>query len=88
MRVHTPIADLDIVIDRLTVENDTLVASNSGDDAIPARAILGPRDVRRILRLVARPGIVRYVLSCLFRGAHDLADPGRREEEHPTPNPW
>ena len=88
MRVQTPIADLAIAIDRLTVENGTLVVSNSRDDAIPARAVLGPRDVRRILRLVARPGIARFLVSCLFRPGHDLADPDRREEEHPTPNPW
>ena len=91
MLVRTPIADLAIDIDRLAVENGTLVASNSRNDAMAARAILGPRDVRRVLRLVARPGIVRFVVSCLFRSdsERDPSDPGGREEdEHPTPNPW
>lgn len=88
MQVRTPISDLEIVIDRLAVENGALVMTNSRSDALETRAILGPGDMRKILAALLRPSVIWFMVCCLFRS--DVRGPGNGgpAQEHPTPNPW
>ena len=88
MRVSTPIADLDIVIDRLAVEDGALVLTNAEGDVMRARAVLDPRDVREIVRLILRPGIIWFAVTCFFRSGRAGQAKGAADDEHPTPNPW
>ncbi|MCY4459372.1 MAG: hypothetical protein OXC26_03065 [Albidovulum sp.] len=88
MLVATPIADLEIEVDRLFVENGTLVMTNAATDAMPARTVMGPADIRKILGGLLRPRIVWFALSCLFRSGPPARGAGGAEEFHPTPNPW
>ena len=88
MRVCTPIADLEISIDRLSVENGALVMTNAESDAIATRAIMRPQDVRRIVAGLLRPRVLWFALRCLFRSDGGAVDIGDQVENHPTPNPW
>ena len=88
MRVCTPIADLDISIDRLAVENGFLVMTSVASDSVPARAIMGPRDVRNIIGALLRPRIIWFAIACLFRTDEGVREQGSLAEHHPTPNPW
>ena len=89
MRVTTPIADMDITVDRISVEDGAMVMTNSGNDAMQTRTVMYPQDVRRIFGQLLRPSTLWFALTCLFRrgGGNDenLAD---ATETHPTPNPW
>lgn len=88
MHVTTPVANLEIEVDRILVEDRALVMTNAASDAIATRAVMGPNDVRKIIGALARPRVVWFALTCLFRSGA----PSRREESvadfHPTPNPW
>ena len=88
MRVCTPIADLEIAIERLAVEDGALVMTNARDDAIATRAIIGPRDMRKLLGALFRPSIIWFAIACLFRPERGVPESGGSADEHPTPNPW
>ena len=99
MRVTTPLVDMHISIDRLVVVNGALVLTNAADDAIATRTVMGPADMRRILRAFMHPGVLWFALTCLFRpgqgagadtgaGTGDGANATINGEHHPTPNPW
>ncbi len=89
MHVSTPIADVEINLGRIVVKNGMLVVTNSGDDAMPARAVIGPGDVRRLLGACLRPRIAWYLITCLTRSDGDPRDAGSgRDEDHPSPVSW
>ncbi|WP_371169270.1 hypothetical protein [Aliiroseovarius sp. 2305UL8-7] len=88
MRVTTPIADMDISIDRLRVEDGVLVMTNSDDDAMQTRTVMNPEDVRKIFGALMRPKVLWFAFTCLFRSNADGARPADVTESHPTPNPW
>ena len=89
MRVTSSIADMQITVDRIIVEDQVLVMTNGSEDAMPMRAVMSPRDVRKIFGSMLRPSVFLYLLSCIFRNdiveARDINGSG---ENHPTPNPW
>ncbi|MDE2790844.1 MAG: hypothetical protein OXI81_10525 [Paracoccaceae bacterium] len=89
MHVSTPIADMEINLDRFVVENGTLVVTNSGNDAMPARAVIEPRDVRRLLGAFLRPRVAWYFLTCLVRSDGDgQSAGGGQDDDHPSPVSW
>ena len=89
MRVSTPVADMEINLDRFVVENGMLVVTNSGDDAMPARAVIGPGDVRRLLGALLRPTVAWHLFTCLFRPESDgRGAGGGRDDDHPSPVSW
>ncbi len=88
MRVCTPIADLEIAIERLAIEDGALVMTNARDDAVATRAIMGPRDIRKILGALLRPRIIWFAIVCLFRPDVSVPKSVGPADEHPTPNPW
>ena len=89
MRVSTPIADMKITVERITVEGRTLVMTNGSEDSMPTRTVMTPSDVRYIFGSMLRPSILWFFVTCLFR-----SDPAKTSEtdtssdHHPTPNPW
>ena len=89
MRVSTPIADMEITVDRITVSDGALVMTNSAEDAMATRTVMGPGDVRKIFGALLRPSVLWFALICLFRredgSSNQNSAPG---EDHPTPNPW
>ena len=88
MHVSTPIADLEINLDRLVVENGMLVVTNSGNDAMSARAVIGPRDVRRLLGAFLRPRVAWFLLTCLTRSDGDGRGESGGQDDHPSPVSW
>ena len=89
MRVTTPIADMEITVDRITVEGGTLVMTNGTDDAMQARTVMGPQDVRRIFGALLRPRVIWFALTCQFRRDETAeAKQSAATDTHPTPNPW
>ena len=89
MRVNTPIADMQITVDRIAVKGRVLVMTNSSGDAMPTRAVMGPSDVRKIFGSMLRPSVLWFFLTCLFRSdAAEESDTDKTDERHPTPNPW
>lgn len=88
MRVTTPIADMEISVDRLRVEGGALVMTNSQADAMQTRAVMGPADVRRIFGALMRPSVLWFAFTCLFRSDDGAAGQSTSTEDHPTPNPW
>ncbi len=89
MRVTTPIADMDITIARLHVQDGALVMENSESDAMPTRAVMGPRDVRMIFRSLLRPSVIWFGLKSLaVAPKEDPSSTAATGVDHPTPNPW
>ena len=89
MRVSTPIADMQITVDRIAVKGRVLVMTNGSGDAMPTRAVLGPSDVRKIFGAMLRPSMLWFFVTCLFRSdAAEESDTNTPAERHPTPNPW
>ena len=88
MRVNTPIADLEIAIGRLAVEDGALVLTSAENDMMRIRAVFAPRDVRKIICLLLRPGIIWFAVTCLFRSGHAVQAEGGADDGHPTPSPW
>ena len=89
MHVSTPVADMEINFDRLVVEEGMLVVTNSRDDMVPARAVIGPGDVRRLFGAFLHPRVVWYLLTCLARSDGDrLGKGGGPDDEHPSPVSW
>ncbi len=89
MRVSTPIADMQITVDRIAVEGQMLVMTNSSDDAIPTRTVMSPSDLRQIFGEMLRPSVLWFLVTCLFRSdAAKASDLDAPTEHHPTPNPW
>ncbi len=89
MHVRTPVADMEINFDRLVVEEGMLVATNSRDDMVPARVVIGPGDVRRLFGAFLRPRVVWYLLTSLARSDGDrLGKDGGPDDEHPSPVSW
>ena len=89
MRVSTPIADMQITVDRIAVKGRVLVMTNGSGDAMPTRAVLGPSDVRKIFGAMLRPSMLWFFVTCLFRSdAAEESDTNTPTERHPTPNPW
>ncbi len=89
MHVSTPVADMEINLDRLVVENGMLVVTNSSNDAMPARAVIGPGDVRRLLGALLRPRIAWHLLTCLVRQERDRRSVGGGPgDDHPSPVSW
>ena len=89
MHVSTPVADMEINLDRLVVENGMLVVTNSANDAMPARAVMWPGDVRRLLGALFRPRVAWYFLTCLVRPDRDgRGVGGGRDDDHPSPVSW
>lgn len=89
MHVRTPVADLEVNFDRLVVEDGMLVVTNSRDDTVPARAVIGPGDVRRLFGAFLRPRIVLYLLTCLARSDEDRPGKGGGpDDNHPSPVSW
>jgi len=88
MRVTTPIADMEVTVERLYVDKDGLVMTNSKFDAMPTRTVMGPRDVRKIFGAIFRPSIAWFALTCLFRNDAPVSNAQSSDEDHPTPNPW
>ena len=66
MRVITPMAELEISIGRIVIQDGALVLSNLDTDAMQTRTILGPQDVRRIFAEFMRPRILWHAMTCLF----------------------
>ena len=89
MRVNTPIADMEITVDRITVKGSVLVMTNGSGDAMPTRAAMGPSDVRKIFGAMFRPSVLWFFVTCLFRSdaAEESVD-DKTDEHHPTPSPW
>lgn len=89
MRVTTPIADMDVTIDRLTVAGARLVMQNAKDDAMPTRAEMTPNDVRALFGFLFRPSILIFGIKCLFGLVQDQAAQSQSDKiDHPTPHPW
>ena len=88
MRVTTPIADMEISIDRLRVEDGALVMTNSEDDAMQTRTVMDARDVRKIFGALMRPSVLWFAFTCLFRSSDQAAGQTTATQNHPTPNPW
>ena len=89
MRVSTPIADMQITVDRIAVEGRVLVMTNGSGDAIPTRAVMDPSDVRQIFWEILRLSVLWFFVTCLFRSdAAEASDTDTPSERHPTPNPW
>lgn len=89
MHVSTPVADMEINLDRLVVENGMLVVTNSSNDAMSACAVIGPGDVRRLLGALLRPRIAWYLLTCLIRPDRDRRGVGGGpDDDHPSPVSW
>ncbi|MDE0530417.1 MAG: hypothetical protein OXI01_03045 [Albidovulum sp.] len=88
MLVTTPIADLEIEVDRIFVEDGALVMTNAASDAMATRAVMGPNDVRKIFGALIRPRVVWFALTCLFRSSSASRRESGIEDFHPTPNPW
>ena len=90
MRVTTPIADTDITIARLHVQDGALVMENAKGDAMPTRAVMGPRDVRMIFKSLLRPSVIWFGLKSLISAPYEDTSSSSVETagDHPTPNPW
>ena len=88
MLVRTPIADLEIEVDRISVEDRALVLTNAASDAMPARAVMGPDDVRKIFGAIIRPRIIWFAMNCLFRSGSPRSRKSGAADFHPTPDPW
>ena len=88
MLVKTPIADLEIEVDRIFVEDRALVMTNAASDAMTARTVMGPNDVRKIFAALIRPRIVWFALTCLFRSGSESRRKSAEDDFHPTPSPW
>ena len=89
MRVTTPIADMDVTIDRLAVDGTRLVMQNAKDDAMPTRAEMTPTDVRKLFGFILRPSILFFGIGCLLGLVKDTGSSASSEKiEHPTPHPW
>ena len=89
MRVSTPIADMKITVERITVEGRTLVMTNGSEDSMPTRTVMTPSDVRYIFGSMLRPSILWFFVTCLFRSdTAKTSETDASSENHPTPNPW
>ena len=89
MRVSTPIADMKITVERITVEGRTLVMTNGPEDSMPTRTVMTPSDVRYIFGSMLRPSILWFFVTCLFRSdTTKTSEMDASSEHHPTPNPW
>ena len=90
MRVTTPIADMDITIARLHVQDGALVMENSEDDAMPTKAVLSPSDVRMVFKSLLRPSVIWFGLKSLFGAVKEdtSLSPDNTSGDHPTPKPW
>ena len=89
MRVSTPIADMKITVERITVEGRTLVMTNGSEDSMPTRTVMTPSDVRYIFGSMLRPSILWFFVTCLFRrDPTTTSETDASSENHPTPNPW
>ena len=88
MRVTTPIADMDISIERLQVEKGALVMTNCAEDAMQTRTVIDPADMRKILAALLTPNVLWFAFTCLFRQGKAAAGQARAIQNHPTPNPW
>ncbi len=89
MHVSTPVADMEINLDRLVVENGVLVVTNSRNDAMSARAVIGPGDVRQLVGALLRPRIAWHLLMCLVRPEWDGQGVGDGpDDDHPSPVSW
>ena len=63
MRVITPMAELEISIGRIVIQDGALVLSNLDTDAMQTRTILSPQDVRRIFAEFMRPRILWHAIT-------------------------
>ena len=89
MRVNTPIADMQITVDRIAVKGSVLVMTNGSCDAMPTRAVMGPSDVRKIFGAMFRPSVLWFFVTSLFRiDAVEESVNDKSDVHHPTPNPW
>ena len=89
MRVSTPIADMKITVERITVEGRTLVMTNGSEDSMPTRTVMTPSDVRYIFGSMLRPSILWFFVTCFFRSdTAKTSETDASSEHHPTPNPW
>ena len=88
MRVSTPLADVDMTIGSLTVQDGALVLENDPADAIRTRTVMSPADVRRLFGALLRPSVLWFAFTCLFRNGAPTAASEGNEDTHPTPNPW
>ena len=88
MRVITPMAELEISIGRIVIQDGALVLSNLDTDALQTRTILAPQDVRRIIAEFMRPRILWHAIGCFFRKSAAPQTPQEKAEHHATPNPW
>ena len=89
MRVSTPIADMKITVERITVEGRTLVMTNGSEDSMPTRTVMTPSDVRYIFGSMLRPSILWFFVTCLFRSdTAKTIETDTSSDHHPTPNPW
>ena len=89
MRVSTPVADMEINLNRVKVEGRALVLTNDSSDTMPTRAILNPSDVRQVFGAMLRPSVLWFLFTCIFRrDAINPRDIDKSSENHPTPSPW
>jgi hypothetical protein len=89
VRVSTPIADMKITVERITVEGRTLVMTNGSEDSMPTRTVMTPSDVRYIFGSMLRPSILWFFFTCLFRSdTTKTSETDTSSDHHPTPNPW
>jgi hypothetical protein len=88
VRVTTPIADVDLTIASLRVENGALVMENAPTDAMPTRAVLDQRDVRKLFGAVLRPSIIWFALTSALWTKDPPRATRKTTEDHPTANPW
>lgn len=89
MRVTTPIADMDITIDRLAVNGTRLVMQNAQDDAMPTRAEMTPQDVRTLFGHLLRPRVLFFGIRCLLGLVQNKGSSADTANiDHPTPHPW
>jgi hypothetical protein len=81
-------AELEISIGRIVIQDGALVLSNLETDALQTRTILGPQDVRGILAQFMRPRILWHAITCFFRKNPPPETTQEKAEHHATPNPW
>lgn len=88
MRVTTPIADMDVSVECLRVEDGGLVMTNSDADAVQIRTVMNPVDVRKILGALLTPTVLWFAFTCIFRKGSAPVGQATATQNHPTPNPW
>ncbi len=88
MKVISPLANLDMYVGSVRVQDGQLLIESAEESTMPAEVFIGPQDVRAFLRsLLRNPRGLAWALSSVLRPAATGAKQVNRLQD-PLNKPW